>query len=40
VSAPQLGDHLRRSLRQLKREVEHERLRSDAARRRRERAAA
>ncbi|MGH2964274.1 MAG: SRPBCC family protein [Solirubrobacterales bacterium] len=40
VSAPQLGDHLRRSLRQLKRQVEHERLRDEAARRRRERSAA
>ena len=39
VSAPQLGSHLRRSLRQLKSQVEHERLRADAARRRAERAA-
>jgi uncharacterized membrane protein len=40
VAAPQLGGHLRRSLRQLKRQVEHERMRADAARRREERAAA
>ena len=40
VSAPQLGGHLRRSLRQLKRQVEHERMRADAARRRSDRAAA
>ena len=40
VAAPQLGDHLRRSLRQLKRQVEHERMRADAARRRGEQAAA
>src|SRR5919198_3049460 len=33
-AAPQLGRHLRRTLRQLKREVEHERLRAEAARRR------
>jgi uncharacterized membrane protein len=39
VAAPQLGGHLRRTLRQLKRKVEHERMRVDAARRR-ERAAA
>ena len=38
VSAPQLGGHLRRSLRQLKSQVEHERLRAEATRRRRERA--
>ena len=31
VAAPQLGGHLRRSLRQLKRQVEHERLRAEAA---------
>src|ERR671922_1265094 len=36
VSAPQLGGQLRRSLRQLKRQVEHERMRRDAARRRRD----
>jgi uncharacterized membrane protein len=36
----QLGSHLRRSLRQLKSQVEHERLRAEAARRRGERAAA
>jgi uncharacterized membrane protein len=40
VAAPQLGSHLRRSLRQLKRQVEHERLRAEAAQRRRQRAAA
>ena len=40
VAAPQLGGHLRRSLRQLKRQVEHERMRADAARRRSDRAAA
>ena len=40
VSAPQLGGHLRRSLRQLKSQVEHERLRAEAARRRGDRAAA
>jgi len=40
VSAPQLGGHLRRTLRQLKRQVELERMRGDAARRRDERAAA
>ena len=34
VAAPQLGGHLRRSLHQLKRQVEHERLRAEAARRR------
>jgi uncharacterized membrane protein len=38
VAAPQLGGHLRRSLRQLKRQVEHERMRADAARLRAERA--
>jgi uncharacterized membrane protein len=40
VSAPTVGSHLRRSLHQLKRQVEHERLRAEAARRRREREAA
>jgi uncharacterized membrane protein len=40
VAARQLRSHLRRSLRQLKREVEHERLRSESARRRREAAPA
>jgi uncharacterized membrane protein len=40
VAAPQLGGHLRRSLQQLKRQVEHERLRAEAARRRAERATA
>ncbi len=34
VAAPSLGRHLRRSLQQLKRQVEHEKLRRDAARRR------
>jgi uncharacterized membrane protein len=34
VASRQLRDHLRRTLRQLKREVEHERLRAEAARRR------
>jgi uncharacterized membrane protein len=37
-AAPQLGGHLRRSLQQLKRQVEHEQLRAEAAARRRERA--
>lgn len=37
VASPTLGSHLRRSLSQLKRQVEHERLRAEAARRRRER---
>jgi uncharacterized membrane protein len=40
VAAPQLGGHLRRSLRQLKRQVEHQRMGADAARRRSDRAAA
>jgi len=40
VSAPTLSSHLRRSLHQLKRQVEHERLRAEAARRRAERDAA
>jgi uncharacterized membrane protein len=40
VAAPQLARHLRRSLRQLKRQVEHERLRAEAAHRRAERSAA
>jgi uncharacterized membrane protein len=34
VSAPTVGGHLRRSLQQLKRQVEHEQLREAAARRR------
>ncbi len=34
LSAPQVRQHLRRSLTQLKRQVEHEQLRSDAAGRR------
>jgi uncharacterized membrane protein len=37
VASPALSGHLRRSLHQLKRQVEHERLRAEAARRRRER---
>jgi uncharacterized membrane protein len=40
VAAPTVRDHLRRSLEQLKRQVEHEKLRSEAAARRREREAA
>jgi uncharacterized membrane protein len=40
VAAPIVGSHLRRSLQQLKRQVEHEKLRAEAARRRREREAA
>ncbi len=40
VSAPTISSHLRRSLHQLKRQVEHERLRTEAARRRAEREAA
>lgn len=40
VAAPQLGRHLRRTLQQLKREVEHEQLRQEAAARQRERASA
>ena len=39
VAAPSLGRHMRRSLQQLKRQVEHERLRQEAARRRAEREA-
>jgi uncharacterized membrane protein len=38
VAAPTMGGHLRRTLYQLKRQVEHERLRAEAARRRAERA--
>lgn len=37
VAAPALAGHLRRSLQQLKRQVEHERMRADAERRKRER---
>jgi uncharacterized membrane protein len=37
VSSPGIGSNLRRSLQQLKRQVEHERLRTEAARRRAER---
>jgi uncharacterized membrane protein len=40
VAAPTLSSHLRRTLQQLKRQVEHERLREEAARRRAEREAA
>ena len=40
VAAPSLGSNLRRTLTQLKRLVEHERLRAEAARRRAERAPA
>jgi uncharacterized membrane protein len=40
VAAPTLSRHLRRTLQQLKRQVEHERLRAEAARRRAEREAA
>ena len=39
VASPPLGSHVRRSLHQLKRQVEHERLRAEAARRRQERQA-
>jgi uncharacterized membrane protein len=39
-SAPTMGSHLRRSLHQLKRQVEHEKLRAEADRRRAEREAA
>jgi uncharacterized membrane protein len=38
IAAPQVQGHLRRSLQQLKREVEHEQLRIDAAARRQARA--
>ena len=37
VASPSIGSHVRRSLQQLKRQVEHEKLRAEAARRRRER---
>ena len=40
VGAPTVRDNLRRSLQQLKRQVEHEQLRLAAARRREARAAA
>ncbi len=40
VSAPTLRGHLRRTLQQLKRQVEHEQLRAEAARRRAARAEA
>jgi uncharacterized membrane protein len=38
VAAPRMGSNVRRSLHQLKRQVEHEKLRAEAARRRAERA--
>ena len=37
VASPTIASHLRRSLHQLKRQVEHEKLRAEAGRRRRER---
>lgn len=37
VAAPTISRHVRRSLHQLKRQVEHEKLRAEAARRKRER---
>jgi uncharacterized membrane protein len=37
VAAPTVSSHVRRSLHQLKRQVEHEKLRAEAARRKRER---
>jgi uncharacterized membrane protein len=40
VAAPTIGRHVRRTLHQLKRQVEHERLREEAERRRRGREAA
>jgi uncharacterized membrane protein len=40
VAAPSIRQHLRRSLQELKRQVEHEKLREDGARRKREREAA
>ena len=40
LAAPTVRGHLRRSLQQLKRQVEHEQLRARAAARRRARAAA
>jgi uncharacterized membrane protein len=40
VAARALGSHMRRTLHQLKRQVEHERMRQEAARRRAEREAA
>jgi uncharacterized membrane protein len=39
IAAPTVRGHLRRSLQQLKRQVEHDQLRSDAAARREARAA-
>jgi uncharacterized membrane protein len=38
VAAPTMGSHMRRTLHQLKRQVEHEKLRVEATRRRRDRA--
>jgi uncharacterized membrane protein len=38
VAAPTMGSHMRRTLHQLKRQVEHEKLRNEATRRRRDRA--
>jgi uncharacterized membrane protein len=40
LASPTLAGHLRRSLQQLKRQIEHEQLRAEAARRRAEREAA
>jgi uncharacterized membrane protein len=40
VAAPSIGRHLRRTLHQLKRQIEHEQLRAEAERRRRARASA
>jgi uncharacterized membrane protein len=40
IAAPTVSGHLRRSLQQLKRQVEHEQMRAQAAERRRSRAAA
>ena len=37
VAARTMGSHIRRTLHELKRQVEHEKLRAEAARRRRER---
>jgi uncharacterized membrane protein len=37
IASPIVGGHLRRSLQQLKRQVEHEKLRAEAAQRRRQR---
>jgi uncharacterized membrane protein len=40
VAAPTIGRHLRRTLHQLKRQIEHEQLRAEAERRRRARESA